>query len=133
MDRMSRMLALAACTGMALASGVAQAAESNVVVVKAGGGTDAVKVVRDKDTGRIRAATPDEIESMGSSSLAPNVVVLSRPATTMVSRPDGSATIRRSIDDLDSVVVERGADGKVSMRHGGKNAPKAPTQTAPKE
>ena len=128
MDRMSRMLALGACAALALAAGAAGAAESNVTVVKAGGGMDAVKVVRDKDTGKIRAATPEEMESMGPSTLGPNVVVLSRPATTMVSRPDGSATIRRSVEDLDSVVIERAADGKVSMRHNG-----APTQNAPKE
>lgn len=132
MDRMSKLLALAACTGMAFAAGTAQAADSKVTVVKAGGGTDAVKVVRDKDTGKIRAATPEEMDAMGNSSLAPNVVVLSRPVTTMVQRPDGSATIRRSLDELDSVVMERGADGKLSMRHGGKHVAPAP-QTAPKE
>jgi hypothetical protein len=135
MDRMSGMLALVACAGMALAASTAQAAESKVTVVTAGSATDAMKVVRDKDTGKIRAATPEEMESMaGTRSLAPNVVVLSRPVTTMVSRPDGSATIRRSVDDLDSVVMERGTDGKLSMRHGGKHAAAAPaTPTAPKE
>lgn len=133
MDRVSRMLALAACAGLAFASAAAQAAESTVTVVKAGGGMDAVKVVRDKDTGRIRAATPDEIASMGPSTLAPSVVVMSRPGTTMVSRPDGSATFRRSVEDLDSVVLERGADGKATMRHADKHAPAASTQNLPKE
>jgi len=132
MDRMSKLLALAACTGMAFAAGTAQAAESKVTVVNAG--TDAVKVVRDKDTGRIRAATAEEIEAMGPSRLAPNIVTLSRPTTTAVTRPDGSTTIRRTLEDLDSVVMERGSDGKFRMRHGCKDAPAAPaTQTAPKE
>jgi len=134
MDRMKNMLALAACAGLAFAAGGAHAAESNVTVVNAGGGTDAVKVVRDKETGRIRAATAEEIEAMGPSRLAPNIVTISRPTTTAVTRADGSTTIRRSFEDLDSVVLERGADGKLRMRHGGKDAPAAPaTQTAPKE
>jgi hypothetical protein len=119
---------------MAFAAGAAHATESNVTVVNVGGGADAVKVVRDKDTGRIRAATSDEIAAIGTTSrLAPNVTILNRPATTMVERPDGSATIRRSLDDLDSIVAERGADGRLSKRHGGKDAPKPSTQTAPKE
>jgi hypothetical protein len=58
---------------------------------------------------------------------------LNRPGTTMIQRADGSATIRRSLEDLDSVVAERGADGRLEKRHGGKDAPKASTQTAPKE
>jgi hypothetical protein len=134
MDHMARLLALAACAGVAFGAGAAQAAESKVTVVNAGAGTDAVKVVRDKDTGKIRAATSDEIAAMGTTSrLAPNVSILNRPATTMIQRPDGSATIRRSLEDLDSIVAERGADGRLSKRHGDKHAPAASSQTAPKE
>jgi hypothetical protein len=43
--------------------------------------------------------------------------MLSRPATTMVQRPDGSATIRRGADELDEVVASKGADGKVKLGH----------------
>lgn len=144
MDRISKMLALAASIGIACAVEVAHADDSRVTVVKAGGGTDKVIVVRDQDTGRIRPATPEEIEAMGSgaragagasasSRFAPNPVVLSRSETTMVSRPGGGATIRRSMDDLDKVVLERSADGKMSMRHGGGQVPQSSTQNLPKE
>ena len=113
-------LACAAGMGVTLAAGVAAA--DTVTVVKAGPAIDSVKVVKDKDTGKLRAATPEEADAMASEPaqrLAPNVVVMSRPATTMVTRADGSATIRRSLDDLDSVVAQRGADGKLKIDHKG--------------
>ena len=134
MNRMSRVLAVMACTGAALSLASANAEESKVTVIKAGDATSQMKVVRDKETGRIRAATSEEIAAMGESSArsyAPSVVVLSHPQTTMVSRPDGSATIRRSVDDLDSVMVSRSADGKLVVHHG-KTAP-ATVTAKPKE
>jgi hypothetical protein len=126
------LLALVASTGGALAMGAAAA--DGVTIVNAGPAVDSVKVVKDKDTGKLRAATPDEAAAMASQPaqrLAPNVVVMSRPATSMVSRADGSATIRRSVDDLDSVVAERGANGKMTVRH--KGAPVPTTPNLPKE
>jgi len=134
MNRMSIVLAVTACAAAALSLGSASAEESKVTVIKAGDAMSQMKVVRDSETGKLRAATSDEIAAMGQGStrsLAPSVVVLSRPATTMVSRPDGSATIRRSVDDLDSVVVSRSTDGKLVMHHG-KSAPATAT-TKPKE
>ena len=119
MDRMARLLAIMASTGIACAVGGAVAAEVKVTVVKAGG-ADALKVVRDKETGKLRAATPDEIAEMNRQpgNYAPNAAVLSRPVTTLVTRSDGSMTIKRSADDLDSLVVTRGANGKLVARHG---------------
>jgi hypothetical protein len=138
MDRISKMLALAASMGLAFAVEVAHADEPIVTVIKAGPATDAMRVVRDQETGRIRMATPEEIAAMASvagsasaSRFAPTV--LGRSTTTMVSRPGGGATIRRSVDDLDAVVIERGADGKMSMRHGGDQVPRSSTQNLPKE
>jgi hypothetical protein len=131
MERIKGLLAVMACTGVALAAGGLQAAESKVTVVNAPGKLDALKVVRDKLTGKIRAATPEEIEEMNAAPHAaylPNAVMLSRPATTVISRPDGGATIRRGADELDEVVASKGADGKLNMGH--KHA--APT-TQPKE
>ena len=130
MERIAKMLAVMACTGVALSAGAAAAAESTVTIVNAPK-LDAMKVVKDKDTGKIRAATPEELEAMNAAprtGYAPNAAMLSRPATTMVQRPDGSATIRRAADDLDALVVSKTADGKVTLGH--KHA--APT-TQPKE
>ena len=128
MERLARLLAVVESTGVAFAVTAAE-----VKVVKAGQALDSVKVVRDKDTGKLRNATPEEIEELGKlpNVYAPNVVVLSRPATTSVTHPDGSATIRRSIEDLDSLTATRGADGKLVIRHKGTQAPS--TQTLPKE
>jgi hypothetical protein len=124
MHRIIKLLAIAAGTGLALAAGVAAADE--VKVIKAPGVLDAKKVVRDADTGKLRPATEEEAAAMGSATnrFAPNVAVISRPTTTMVTRPDGSATIRRSIEDLDSLVATRTADGKLAVKHG-KHAPAA--------
>jgi hypothetical protein len=135
MDRMKMWLAIAASTGVALAAGSALAGEPLVTVVKAGPALDAVRVVRDKETGQMRPATAEEIEQMTAArahakSLAPSVTILNRPTTTIIDHPDGSSTIRRSVDDLDSLVASRGADGKLSVRHGGHAAS---NPTAPKE
>ena len=133
MDRITRLLAVTACTGVALAA-VNAAAGNEVTVVRAGSVLDAKKVVRDKETGKLRAPTDEELAEMNaapSAGFAPNVVMQSRPMTTIVTRPDGSGTIRRSPDDLDALVVSRGADGKVVVRHKGNSTPS--TQTQPKE
>ena len=121
-----------ACTGVALASGGVVAGEVKVTVVKASG-LDSMKVVRDKETGKLRAATPDEIAEMNRqpSNYVPNAAVLSRPVTTVVTRADGGMTVKRSVEDLDSLVASRDANGKLVIRHGDKHA--APTQTLPKE
>jgi hypothetical protein len=132
MQRTARLLAVMACTGVALAVGAAAAGE--VKVVRAGSALNDMKVMRDKETGQLRAATSEEIAAMSQvpSRYAPNVLVLSRPATTTVNHPDGSATVRRSLDDLDSVVATRSADGKLVLRHG-KQAAAASTQPLAKE
>ena len=131
MVQVNRVLAVMACAGAAFSAGMAISAESKVTIVNAPAKLDAMKVVRDKDTGKLRAATAEEIDEMNAaprSGYAPNAVMLSRPMTTIVQRADGSATIRRGVDDLDDIVVSKGADGKITMGH--KHA--APT-TQPKE
>ena len=131
MNRVARLLALAASTAVAFAFGGAVAAETTVTVVKAPGKLDGLKVVRDKETGRLRAATAEELVELNNApaTYAPNAVVLNRPVTTMVTRADGSATIRRSADELDSLLVSRDANGKLVVHHGDKPAAK----TLPKE
>ena len=132
MDRMARLLAIMASTGIVCAAQVAVAADVKVTVVKAGG-MDALKVVRDKETGKLRAANPDEIAEMNRQpgNYAPNAAVLSRPVTTLVTRADGSMTIKRSADDMDSLVVTRESNGKLVARHGDHQA--KPAHTLPKE
>jgi hypothetical protein len=106
---------------VACAAGSAGAEESKVTVVKAGEALKAMKVVRDKETGKLRPATAEEIAQMGKASTpgyAPAIVVLSHPVTSVVTNPDGSMTARRSLDDLDKLVVSRAADGKIEMSHG---------------
>jgi hypothetical protein len=126
MDRKSVMLAVAAGMAVAWAAGSAGAEESTVTVVKAGSPLSAMKVVRDKDTGQLRPATADEMAQMGKASTpgyAPAIVVLSHPVTTAVTHPDGSTTVRRSLDDLDKLMVAPGKNGERVMGHDGKGAP----------
>lgn len=133
MERIKGLLAVMACTGVALAVGTASATE--VKIIKAGASMDAVKVIRDKQTGKLRAPTAEEMVELNNApaaTLAPNIVVLSRPTSSTVTRPDGSATLRRSVEDLDSLVATRGADGKLVVRHKGDHAAPA-THSAPKE
>lgn len=136
MNRSSKALAVTACATVALCVSIANAEESKVTVVKASDALDQMKVVRDKETGKLRPATSDEIVAMSQDAkpgYGPSIVVLSRPNTTMVTRADGSATIRRSVDDLDSVVASRTADGKLHLQHGGKAATPAQQPANPKE
>ena len=132
MHRIARMLAVMASAGVAFAVGSAGAGEVKVTVVKAGG-ADALKVVRDKETGKLRAANAEEIAEMNRQpgNYLPNAAVLSRPVTTLVTRADGSMTIKRSVEDWDSLVVSRGANGKLVARHGDQHG--AHTQPLPKE
>ena len=135
MERIAKVLAVMACTGVGLCAGAAVAGESKVTIVNAPGAKlDAMKVVKDKETGKIRAATPEEIAEMNaapSRNFVPNAVVLSRPASTVTVHADGSMTGRRSFDDLDAVVVERGADGKAVLRHAGKAGEAPVSKSAP--
>ncbi len=84
---------------------------------------DSRRASRDRDTGRLRAPTPDEnaeldaarARNRGSES---NVVVLRRPIGSVEVRADGSAVAKRSLDDLDNLVAERAAGGKLRVTHG---------------
>ena len=96
---------------------------------------DDMKVGRDKDSGNLRPATPEEIAAMKGQGGAPSVLVQSRPTTTVVVRSDGSAVARRSLDDLDNLVLTRDANGKAVLRHTRKGMPavQAPAADLPKE
>src|SRR3954470_9959018 len=97
MNRITSLLAVTAGMAVALAAGIAAADE--VRIIKAGPALDAKKVVRDKETGKLRAPTEEELVEMNSAPanrFAPNVIVQSRPMTTIETRPDGVGVIRRS-------------------------------------
>ena len=136
MNRFARLLALAASTAVAFAVGGAVAGESKVTVVKAGPALSDMKVTRDKDTGQLRAATPEEVAALRASSvtIAPHILELVRPVTTVEVRADGSAVGKRSLADMDHLVLTRGADGKPVMQHSrNQKAVAAPATEAPKE
>jgi hypothetical protein len=130
------MLAVTACTAVALVAGAAVAEEVKPVS-KSGTALDDMKVARDKETGKLRAATPEEVASLKASGggFATNIVVVTRPVTTVLVRPDGSAVARRSLDDMDNIVLSRDANGKAVLRHARKaTAPApAPATDLPKE
>ena len=101
-----------------------------------------MKVARDKDTGKLRAPTAQESAELDakSRSLAPSVVVLNRPVSTVEYRSDGSAVGKRTLDDMDDLTLTRTPDGKNVLSHSedsaattDEGAPTAPAQELPKE
>lgn len=102
---------------------------NDAVPAKSAGALSDMKVSRDKETGQLRAPTPEENAALDAKArtIAPNVVVLRRPVTTVEVRPNGSAVAKRSLDDMDNLVLSRTADGKAVLRHSDKPALTAPT------
>jgi hypothetical protein len=136
MNRTTRLLALWAGTAVVLsAAGGAAAEESKVTVIKAGTTLNDMKVTRDKETGKLRAPTDAEIADLRANkvTIAPHFLDLVRPVTTVEVRADGSAVAKRSLADMDNLVITTGAGGKPVLQHSrsGK-APAAPV-TNPKE
>lgn len=113
----SRWISIAVCAGVAALAPALSLADAN----KPASALSDMKVSRDKETGQLRAPSADEEAALASKSrmLAPNVVVLRRPVTTMEFRSDGSAVMKRTLDDMDNLVLTRQADGRSVIRHGG--------------
>ncbi len=91
-----------------------------------------MRVVRDKETGQLRAPTREEsaeIDAMPRKS-STNVVVVSRPVSTVEARSDGSLVGKRSLDDMENLVMEKTADGKTVLRHGDEVTPTTPAAQA---
>jgi hypothetical protein len=130
MNLQMKRLTLSACVAVAVVPGVCVADDAKVTVVRAPAALSDMKVARDKETGQLRALTDSERAELNASgrSIAPNVVVLQRPTTTVEFRSNGSVVAKRSLDDIDNLVMSRTADGKVVMRHGNEPAPMAPTK-----
>lgn len=94
---------------------------------------DGMVVVRDAQTGKLRAPTPDEAKALRartpSASLAPE------RAPSVVSRPGGARGVRLGERTMVYEVVTRGADGSLSSQcvHGDQAAQDALTRPAPQE
>ena len=90
-----------------------------------------VKVVRDQDTKQLRAPTAEESAALDAKAktLAPTVVEMQRPVSTVESRADGSMVGKRSLADMDNLVVETTADGTTVMRHSDEAVHEVPTAT----
>jgi hypothetical protein len=136
MNRNTRLLALAASTAVAFAVGDTFAGESKVTVVNAGSAVSDMKVARDKETGQLRAPNAEENAALkaSSASLAPHILDLVRPVTTVEVRSDGSAVGKRSLGDMDNLVLTRDATGKAILQHSRKGKiATAPAAETPKE
>jgi hypothetical protein len=76
-------------------------------------GQDGMVVVRDPQTGKMRAPTPDELKALRAS--APASAGLAAPrAPSSVSRGDGSRGVRLGDKTMVYDVVTRGPDGKLT-------------------
>jgi hypothetical protein len=76
---------------------------------------DAMTVVRDPQTGKLRAPTADEVRALRASTLKPNAQpVLPAPKPTATTRPDGTRAINLGERAMVFAVMTRGADGKLA-------------------
>jgi hypothetical protein len=129
------MHVLSACAIGIFAAGSALADGTQAAPTTSAGALSDMKVARDKETGALRSPNAEENAALGARSflLSPNVVVQRRPFTTVEVRADGSAVAKRSLDDMDNLVLTRTPDGRNVLRHSEKPAPAAPTQSLPQE
>lgn len=120
-----RTLAVSVCAAAAFVAGAALADEAIPPAAKSGSTMSDMKVWRDPQTGKLRAPTPEESAALDAipRSTTPNMVVLRRPFTTFEFRSNGSAVGKRSLDDMDNLVLTRTPDGKAVMSHSDKPAP----------
>ena len=135
MNLKARMRVLSVCAVAGFTAGIALADDAKPAPARPAGALEDMKVSRDKETGALRAPTSEENAALRAKafSVAPNVVVVRRPVTTVEIRADGSAVAKRSLEDIDNLVLTRTADGKSVLRHSGEPAPSAPTPNLPRE
>lgn len=89
----------------------AQAATTSTATPAAGGAQQAMVVVRDAQTGELRAPTPQEMRALA----PPSAGALRAPAQpAAVTHPGGSRQVRLGERGLVYTVVKRGPDGKLS-------------------
>lgn len=134
MNRRLKHFMLAAYSALILVPAMGFAGDSASAPTNATGALSDMKVARDKETGQLRAPTAEESAALAAKArtLAPNVVVISRPVTTVQVRADGSAVANRSLDDMDNLMLTRGFDGRAFMHHAGRSTAAAPAATPTK-
>ena len=118
MNLPTRLLALAA--GLALATSVAQAQETNAPSTKSTNTLSDRKVVRDPVTGLLRQPTTEEDAELRAlpQALPPAPLLGRRPTASVERRADGSATGKRTLAQMQNLIVETSPEGKVTIRHG---------------
>lgn len=97
------------------------------------GKQDGMVVVRDAQTGKLRAPTPDEAKALRARTPAAALAPAREPAVT--TRRDGARGVRLGERTMVYEVVTRGADGSLSSQcvHGDQAAQDALTRPAPQE
>lgn len=92
---------------------------------------DGMVVVRDAQTGKLRAPTPDEAKALRARTPAAGLAPAREPAVT--TRRDGARGVRLGEKTMVYEVVTRGADGSLSSQcvHGDQAAQDALTRPAP--
>ncbi len=103
LSMLAAMVVLASVTLHAKAQTKNDAAEKGMVVVK------------DPQTGKMRAPTPEELRALRARTPAPAASLAGKPAAPQtLSRRDGARGVRLGEKTLVYDVVTRGADGKLS-------------------
>ena len=88
------------------------------IQARAAGQQEGMIAVRDAETGRLRAATPDEIKALRAAT-PPGAALTGRPPSqpqAVVTRPNGARGVRVGDSHKVFEVVTRGADGKLSSQ-----------------
>jgi hypothetical protein len=75
---------------------------------------DGMTVVRDAQTGKLRAPTSAELRALRASAIAPQVNMLPVPPTTSTLRPDGTRAIALGERGMVYAVMRRSADGTLA-------------------
>jgi hypothetical protein len=82
-------------------------------------GQDGMVVVRDPQTGKMRAPTADEMKALRAAT-PPSAALTGRtqaqPQTSVVTRPNGTRAVRVGESHKVFEIVTRGADGKLSSQ-----------------
>ena len=93
-------------------------------------GAQGLTVVRDAETGRLRAPTPDEMRALQRKSPA---ALAAPPQPTMITGADGRRHVQLGERGLVYSVVRRGPDGKLDQQcvHGAEAAGRVLAQPAP--
>lgn len=110
---MKTSLLLIACAFGIAAAPAATAADSAAGQVKIGGATESLRVMRDAETGALRAPTAAEIKAMDASAVKKGA---STPVQVQVA-PNGTKSVRLPAEYLISIEAARDANGNITSHH----------------